>query len=595
MGMSIAAMSRVALLAMTVASLSAAEEKMPIVFEDDFSNPAAWTVTAHRDATPAGADGLGIRFGPSTSAQYEGRRPGRLHCAFPTSGEDAAMITRDVALPRGNMLTLTASGDESNHQLFAVFEDASGERHFFPVGGLFWKGWKTFSVQFDHLTRSPGKHVIEATHYGGDGNQVIDYPIRKLTLGLSDREDAFVGKGELVLARVRISHVETAGPNLLRNPSFEIGLESPDHWRSYTGTVPGEYPWLTDGHAGLRSICVKGDTNAYHGGWNQSVSLKPGALYRFSGWARGNVTAGTGQVMRCDIYDGQRRYYGFVAGALRGKSDWTRHGTLIMMPSDGHATAYPLLLYGQGEIVADHVRMEEIALPYLNVSGSNVELAVRGGLFVVSPTGILVSGDGVKTHLSFSARVRDADRLDIAGLKRHEIIADSARGKTVTCVYSVSVKGKAQARPEASGWELERELSARLVANTPCLFVTTRLKNLGGPGKAAISYAVPGAQRIALPSGEKLALDASGDLPPQRWCYVELGKANRNAATSPGLGLIPTGARIAKAAKRVDVLAPVRDNAVGQGASLTFAFVVVAVADVGKLERVGQALGAGKQ
>ncbi|MDD2710973.1 MAG: hypothetical protein PHV34_23595 [Verrucomicrobiae bacterium] len=171
-----------------------------IIFTRTLDDPGQWKITCHENEKPAS-----IPEGAALSKAAKEDQPClQLDYRFNSPKHDAVMLTTDVNIASGKRVGLTAYGDGSGHELFAVFEDASGEKHYLPLQVVNWKGWKTFYVPFKKLLDAPIRGSVSATHWGGDGSQYLKFPIRRLTIGLNDKPDSFQGSGQLWLKEILI-------------------------------------------------------------------------------------------------------------------------------------------------------------------------------------------------------------------------------------------------------------------------------------------------------------------------------------------------------------------------------------------------------
>ena len=169
------------------------------VFYDTFSNLSLWNLAGQKN----GKKMVNIEGQSLKQTKHKGVC---LHYYFTTSGHDAVYITREnLFIPSGNILSLTVNGDNSKHRLFAVLKDRSGEFHVLQLSTITWEGEKTVYQNFDHLKVPPViPETRSATHWGGDNNQVLDYPITSITIGINDKPDIFRGEGDIYFKRIDI-------------------------------------------------------------------------------------------------------------------------------------------------------------------------------------------------------------------------------------------------------------------------------------------------------------------------------------------------------------------------------------------------------
>ncbi len=168
-----------------------------------FDDPAPWRLSSHQNQQPAPPPPE-VRLRKATEVTWKEGECLRLDYHFGTPKHDAVMLTTDAKIGSGKTVGLTVHGDGSGHELFLVLVDKGGESHYLPIGPVDWKGWKTIYASWDKLLSPPVQGTILAEHWGGDKTQALELPITRLTLGLNDKPDSFVGKGTLRLARIQV-------------------------------------------------------------------------------------------------------------------------------------------------------------------------------------------------------------------------------------------------------------------------------------------------------------------------------------------------------------------------------------------------------
>ena len=128
-----------------------------------------------------------------------------LKYVFPTVKHDALMFDFDVDIPEFSHFSLTMDGDKSKHAMFVVFEDVNKESHYAILGKssqLTKLGSRSYSL--DKVLPYFHKQV-HSFRWGGDKNQKIDFPIKKVTLGINDYPDTFIGNGQIVFKDITFS------------------------------------------------------------------------------------------------------------------------------------------------------------------------------------------------------------------------------------------------------------------------------------------------------------------------------------------------------------------------------------------------------
>jgi len=174
------------------------------VFADEFQDLTAWKTACQRNGEEV-ADIAGNTLKPAADGWV------CLNYEFGTDFEDSVYITRETNIGAGTVLSLDVDGDNSGHQLFAVLMDSDGESHFVLLPAITWQGRKTIRQNIAGLANQPdAPGARSAIHWGGDGNQVLEYPIRAVTVGVSDKTDQFTGRGSIGLKNVRL--LKTKGP-----------------------------------------------------------------------------------------------------------------------------------------------------------------------------------------------------------------------------------------------------------------------------------------------------------------------------------------------------------------------------------------------
>lgn len=140
-------------------------------------------LSAHVDGKPAPAP-----EGTSVAVTEEGVK---LVCNFTSAGHDAAMFSFDVNEPAFSSLTMSYTVSDGRQVAFVVLTDANGESHCFKSGAVNSGQRQTRKLAIKEKNDYPGEYF--ATRWGGDDNQRIDWPVKKITLGINDTPDTFTG------------------------------------------------------------------------------------------------------------------------------------------------------------------------------------------------------------------------------------------------------------------------------------------------------------------------------------------------------------------------------------------------------------------
>jgi hypothetical protein len=172
---------------------------------------SAWTkgvVYQDRDfaGSPAGQERLRVDARSGTAELTYQFEASRLF--------ESCFVRLPVAAARGDTLLLDVEGDGSGNGLFVVVHDASGEQHLATATGLAWAGWQKAGVNLKTFLESPGNMERLAIHWGGDGNQKINFPIKALDIGVVKRGSRIADRGQLRFRNVRFmdSRAVTNGP-----------------------------------------------------------------------------------------------------------------------------------------------------------------------------------------------------------------------------------------------------------------------------------------------------------------------------------------------------------------------------------------------
>ncbi len=123
---------------------------------------------------------------------------------FTTPQHDAFMFDLAKDIPVCENISFTVSGEGKGHELFIVLYDAGGEAHFAALGALPESGKKTFNLRLGKLLPKVEPFERYASKWGGDGNQTVDLPVKKITLGINDVPDTSMDRGQIVIENLKI-------------------------------------------------------------------------------------------------------------------------------------------------------------------------------------------------------------------------------------------------------------------------------------------------------------------------------------------------------------------------------------------------------
>jgi len=160
----------------------------PNALIEDFENINEWTI-----------DGPGINgssFTSSTDQIKVGNYSGKLSYNFTTSGNDYVILNNLIQLTgKPKKIGLWVYGDNSSQRLKSRFLDANGEMYQPTYGKIDWTGWKYIEMPLNDSKQD---------HWGGDLNNVINYPIRFYSLILDDFPDSYTGNGTIYLSNLKL-------------------------------------------------------------------------------------------------------------------------------------------------------------------------------------------------------------------------------------------------------------------------------------------------------------------------------------------------------------------------------------------------------
>jgi len=160
-----------------LAALPAFSEKV------EFKDAKDVALKAHVDGKPAApAEGTKLTVDEKGAT---------LVCDFTTAGHDAAWIEFPCELAACKEIFLERTISDNKQQLYVVLTDKNGESHLFKFNA---PGNARQKVRAEVLEKNkhPGEYF--AWRWGGDDNQKIDWPVKKIAFGVNDQPDTFVGK-----------------------------------------------------------------------------------------------------------------------------------------------------------------------------------------------------------------------------------------------------------------------------------------------------------------------------------------------------------------------------------------------------------------
>lgn len=181
------------------AFLASAKEK--VVMEIELAKIKKFEVKAHvneKNAPP-----------PKGSSIVNTPRGLKFHYVFPSKKHDALMAAFPVKVPAATKVKVELSTKIKGHRPYLILVDAGNEFHYMsihpsdmiPAQAIKTTGKLSFTAPLPLKNRFRGER--HARHWGGDDNQRIDFPLKKIYIGLNDYPDAFVGKGEILFHKIQ--------------------------------------------------------------------------------------------------------------------------------------------------------------------------------------------------------------------------------------------------------------------------------------------------------------------------------------------------------------------------------------------------------
>ncbi len=154
----------------------------------------------------------------------------------------------------------------------------------------------------------------------------------------------------------------SAGENLVSNPAFdEINGDQPRGWETHTWFGEGDCALVAEGRDGSHAVRIS-STGGGDLGWRQTVAVKPGGVYRLSGWIRtDNLEPGSGRGALLNVHTLDAS----ITRAVTGTSDWTYVESVFRSGTRDSITVHCLFGgWGQstGTATYDDIRLEEVDL-----------------------------------------------------------------------------------------------------------------------------------------------------------------------------------------------------------------------------------------
>lgn len=165
---------------------STAERK--IIYDDDFSIIESLKLSTHKN-------NLEILNPEKTFVRRKEGKSVLIYYNFLTSGHDAVLLSKNIDVQKADFLSVRIKGNGTAHKLFIVIKDKSGEAHYLVSSSLRYKGWHELNIALDEFTKTLLPGEVSDSCWGGDGNGIIDFPIKQLTVGINDVPDHSIESG----------------------------------------------------------------------------------------------------------------------------------------------------------------------------------------------------------------------------------------------------------------------------------------------------------------------------------------------------------------------------------------------------------------
>lgn len=132
---------------------------------------------------------------------------------FTTPGHDAIMAEFPVDIKIFNYFEVTFTAENTGMRPYLVLTDAGNEKHYSPLqlaryysraSQIIKKKGKQKMGSFVKL-KNDHKGEYFAYRWGGDDNQILNFPVKKLMIGIDDHPDSFKGKGKIIFHSITFS------------------------------------------------------------------------------------------------------------------------------------------------------------------------------------------------------------------------------------------------------------------------------------------------------------------------------------------------------------------------------------------------------
>jgi len=270
----------------------------------------------------------------------------------------------------------------------------------------------------DQIRLFAGDRIIEPVVIGQylmwterlPGNSRVHRYIYSTTNTLAHQKDKanFASSGYMTLLN--------SNNNLVRNSSFELGENTPEAWVQ-SGAGESGVQFLIDkpnrdgfGQRAAR-LDVAAGTRSVWRGWQQKISVHPGATYFVAGWLKSQNLEGEARI-HIHFHDAQGQLaksggMTSIGPGIRGTQDWTLLSGLIKVPDDATTLTLHLTMNNTGTLWHDAIVVAEV----VNVTHVKREPApIEKNAFLVwqVPSVIKVFPDDPPSHSQQPIRVSSA-------------------------------------------------------------------------------------------------------------------------------------------------------------------------------------------
>lgn len=127
-----------------------------------------------------------------------------INYAFTTPGHDAVMFDIVKEIPSCAKVSMEVSSNGKGHRLFFVLVDQNDESHYVtkPLVLDFEQRKLVMSLTVD----KEAPYSIYDSKWGGDGNQRLDLPLKRITIGVDDRPDSTIENGTVIIKNLQIGN-----------------------------------------------------------------------------------------------------------------------------------------------------------------------------------------------------------------------------------------------------------------------------------------------------------------------------------------------------------------------------------------------------